>query len=294
MSKRTIHDLITSIGIPKLKTTPHGYAGCCVINPHHDDSKPSMHIHLEKGHVKCFSCDAYKPLFQFLLDNGATFEEAVEYMFIDYTREKIEVQGLQEYFIPRQIPKSMIDRGFTIETLQHFEVGYDTLKNHITIPLRFNGILYGLQFRKPPKDFSSTDGFNKDLFIYNYKPTDIRVYVEGFTDTWKVWQNGTKNVSSTLSANPSDGQLEIMSKHKEIWIGYDNDVAGYRGAFKVHKELGRDVDIFMIPYRGKDPDGCTPEQWQQAIKNRTSFTEFEVALITKNPELYDTIIKSKL
>ena len=293
MTKRSVYDLIPSFGIPKLKTTPHGYAGCCVINPNHSDNSPSMHIHLEKGHVKCFSCGAYKPLFAFLLDNGATFEEAVEFMFIDYTREKAEVEGLQEYYLPRQVPKSMIDRGFEIETLRNFEVGYDSLKGHITIPLRFNDILYGIQFRKPPKNFTATSGFNKDLFIYNFEPTAIRVYVEGFTDTWKVWQNGTERVSSTLSANPSEGQLEIMSKHKEIWIAYDNDVAGYRGAFQIHKALGRDVDIQMIPYRGKDPDGCTREEWQQAIKNRTSFTEFEVALITKNPDLYNTIINSK-
>lgn len=294
MAGRSIDELIESFNIPRLKTTPKGYAGCCTINEHHVDRTPSMHIHLEKGLVKCFACGAFKPLFSFLMDNGATLDEAIDYMFISGdSREKGEPQGLTEYYLGRKIPKSMIDRGFNIDTLQHFGVGFDEHLKRITIPLYFRNVLYGIQYRQYPKKFTSTDGFDKDSFVYNFEPTPIRIYVEGFTDTWKVWQNGTRNVSSTLSANPSDGQLAIMSVHDEIWLAYDNDVAGYRGAFKVHKALGREVDIYMIPFKGKDPDTCTKEHWDWAVANRTTFTEFEVALITKNPELYNEINLSK-
>jgi DNA primase len=292
-AKRTISEIINSLRIPKLKETPHGYKGCCMINEDHIDSSPSMHIHLEKGHVKCFSCGAYKPLFTFLIDNGVSFDEAIEFMFTDYTRETQEDGGLKEYYLGRKIPKSMIDRGFAIKTLKHFEVGYDEFEHHTTIPLRYpiKGALIGIQFRQFPKKLWATDNFNKDNFIYNFAPTPIRIYTEGFTDTWRIWQNGYEDVSATLSANPSDGQLAIMSQHKEIWMAYDNDEAGFRGAFKVHKELGRNTEIKMIPFKATDAGECSKEIWEAGIRNMTSFTEFEVAMITKNPELYARITK---
>jgi len=291
--KRNIDEIINSLGIPKLKETPHGFKGCCTINPDHIDSSPSMHIHLDKGHVKCFACGAYKPLFSFLIDNGVSFDESIEFMFTDFERNREETQGLKEYFLGRKIPKSMVDRGFSIKTLKHFEVGYDEFEKHITIPLRYpiGKTLFGIQFRQYPKKLWATENFNKDNFIYNFAPTEKRIYVEGFTDTWRTWQNGYPDVSATLSANPSDGQLEIMSQHKEIWLAYDNDEAGFRGAFKVHKELGRNVEIKMIPFQAHDAGDCTKEVWEAGINNLATFTEFEVAMITKNPELYERITK---
>lgn len=290
-SKRDVHELIEGFGIPKLSHTPHGYKGCCTINPNHIDSSPSMHIHLEKGLVKCFSCGAFSPLFQFLLDNGATFDEAIEFMFLDHDHERKDSLELTEYTLGRKLPKSFLDRGFTKETLRHFSVGFDEYERRTTIPLRYphGGKLYGIQYREFPKKFWATEGFNKDNFIYNFEPTPIRYYVEGFTDTWRVWQNGTKNVSATLSANPSVGQLDLMLQHKEVRIAYDNDLAGIRGAFKIHEAIGREVEIMMVPYNAKDPGDCTKEIWDKGVLNMTSFTEFEVMLINKNRKVYEEI-----
>ena len=288
---RGVDELIESFGIPKLSTTPHGYKGCCTINHNHIDSSPSMHIHIEKGLVKCFSCGAFKPLFSFLLDNGATFDEAIEFLFLDHYADR-EVSGeLTEYILGRKFPKSFIDRGFTKETLKHFSVGFDEVERRTTIPLRYphKGKLFGVQYRAYPKKFWATEGFNKDNFIYNFEPTSIRYYVEGFTDTWRTWQNGTKNVSATLSANPSVGQLEIMKQHDEIRIAFDNDVAGLRGAFAIHEALGREVEISMIPYNAKDPGDCTKSVWEKGLDSMMSFTEFEVNLINKNRKLYEEI-----
>lgn len=286
---RTISSIIESIGIDRLTKTPNGYKGCCCINPNHSDRSPSMHINLEKGHVKCFACGAYNTLFTFLTNNGASFDEAIEFMFFDYKREKAQIEGLTEYALGRKIPKSMIDRGYTIGTLKHFNVGYDEFEHRITIPLRYNGILYGIQYRQHPKIFWATDGFNKDNFIYNYEPTEERVYVEGFTDNWMVWQNGTTNVSATLSATASEGQMELMRKHRRIYIAYDMDKAGWKGAFRLHRNLRNDVELKVIMFSVKDPGACSKEQWEKAYADAIDFTEFEVKFLMKNPELYEQI-----
>ena len=291
---RGIDEIISSFGIDQLQSTPAGFKGCCDINPNHHDSKPSMHIHLERGLVKCFSCDAFMPLFDYLIHKNVPFDEAIDFFFTDFDpKTRVQKEGLSEYFLGRKIPKSMLDRGFTVGTLKHFNVGYDEHEHRITIPLRYKKVLYGIQYRAKPKRFWASDGFVKDKYIYNFEATDDRFYVEGFTDTWRAWQNGTKNVSATLSANPSVGQLELMSQHKRIFIAYDMDKAGFRGAFTIHKELKGSCEIFMVPYSNSDPGECSKEEWQEGLNRISTFTEFEVQMILKNRSLYEEITSKK-
>lgn len=287
---RDISEIIEDIGIRKLKKTPNGYVGCCAINEDHYDQSPSMHIHFEKGIVKCFACGAFKPLFSFLTENGATFDEAVNYLFVDFkTIDRGGLEELKEYYLGTAFPKSMIDRGFTKETLRNFEVGYDTFEKRITMPLRFppKGALIGIQYRQYPKVIWGTDGFNKDNFIYNFEPTEERYYVEGLSDTWRVWQNGNKNVSAPLTANISETQMDMMLVHKKIHLAFDKDKAGIEGNFKIYHYLRNSVDIDVIPYLGKDPGDCTEEQWKEGVNNPISFLEYELIILDKNPELYD-------
>lgn len=292
--KRSLSDIIHSLNIDRLTDTPSGWKGCCNVNPDHTDSKPSMHINVDKGLVKCFSCGKFRFLSDYLLDNGATFDEVVDFMFTDYERERVQVEGMQEWVLGRKIPKTMVDRGYEIPTLQHFEVGFDEYEKRITIPLKYppvTGTLYGVQYRQHPKKFWVSDGFVKDNFIYNYEPTEHRYYTEGFTDLWKIWQNGTENVSALLTAFPSEGQLVLMRKHKKITLALDNDLAGLKGAFKINKELGREVEIEIVLFRGKDAGEQTKEAWEKSIASPKTFTEFEVQLINRNYELYTTIRK---
>lgn len=293
MQNRSVTEIIESLGLRRLSGTPHGYKACCDINPDHYDSKPSMHIHFGKGIVKCFSCGAFKTLFDYLIDKGATFEEAVDFLFTDFFSEKRENEGMTEWVLGRDIPASMIKRGFLVSTLKHFGVGYDAHPDnkHITIPMRYNDILYGIKYRQPGKKFWYSDGFVKDNFIYNYEPTEERYIVEGETDTWRTWQNGTKNVSALLTAYPTDNQLLLMSQHKKINLALDNDMAGFVGAFRTNKELGRELEINVVPFMGKDAGEQTSEAWQRATQMITTFTEFEVEMISRNPELYDEIQK---
>lgn len=290
--KRSLEEIINGFGIDRLQRTPNGFRGCCAINPDHYDTSPSMHIHVEKGLVKCFSCGAFKTLFDFLIENDVPFDEAVDFFFTDFEQRKNKPEGMQEWSLGRKMPKSMLDRGFLRSTLKHFGAGYDEFEKRITIPLRYKDILYGIQYRKHPKKFWTSDGFVKDNFIYNYKPTEKRVYTEGFTDTWRIWQNGTKDVSGILTASPSEGQLSLMKHHKEITLALDNDIAGFRGAFKINKELGRDITIYVAIFPGNDAGELDKNSWQDAIKNKVSFTEFEVQMITRNPELYEKITKN--
>lgn len=287
-----INSLIESFGIDRLQKTPHGYRGCCDVNPNHIDRNPSMYINLDKGIVKCFSCGVGKTLFNYLTDKGVSFDIAIDFLLTNFSdskhRESIEIT---DYVLGRDLPKSMLDRGFLPSTLKHFGVGYDRYEKRITIPLKFNGKLYGIGYRVYPKKFWATENFVKDNFIYNYEDTEERVLTEGYTDCWRIWQNGTKNVSALLTAYPSEGQLVLLSRHKKLVLALDNDKAGYTGAFRIHRELGREIDISVVKFSGKDAGDLDSIAWKKAINDTRTFSEFEVAMITHQPKLYETIQK---
>jgi DNA primase len=286
-----LHGFIQSLGIRQLSNTPHGYKGCCSINPNHYDNNPSMHIHIQKGHVKCFSCGAYKPLFRFLIDNDAPFDLAIR--FILQSNEDVsqkKAKGLNEYLLGRYIPKSMVDRGFKISTLKHFKVGYDDVNDRITIPLYFDGVLYGVQYRRYPKQFWTTDNFVKDQYLYNLERSKERIIVEGFTDTWRVHQNGSKNVTAMLHALASEGQLEILREFDRLYLALDHDYAGLKGMFHIDKHLGRDTEIFYLPYGNTDPGGCTKEQWEVGINNPKTMLELKVQTVKNHKSIYEKIM----
>jgi DNA primase len=185
----------------------------------------------------------------------------------------------------------MLDRGFTEETLDKFEVGYDPHKKRITIPLRWDKLLIGICYREYPKKFWYSDGFIRDQYIYNYAPTKERIYVEGFTDCWAIDQYGLKNVSSYLGKEPSLGQVELMRRHDLIILAVDMDVAGFAGAMYIEGLLGDDVRLEIIPMPKKDADSCGKDVFLSSLNKRTSMTSFKLALLKHNPKLYEDAVK---
>lgn len=249
-----------------------------------------MSINVEKGHVKCFSCGAYRPLFAFLVENGLPFEDAVPFLMF-HTQNERSNHAIQNFRLGYCLPKSMLDRGFTEETLDFFEVGYDPHEEHITIPLYWQGVLVGICYREYPKRFWYSDGFIRDQYIYNYAPTKERFYVEGFTDCWAIHQYGLPNVSAYLGGEPSENQYEMMRKHEKIILAVDMDGAGFKAALKIDEELGNDVEIEIIPMPKKDAAACGKDVFLQANSKRTTMTAFKVALIKNRPEIFNNGIR---
>ncbi len=275
--------------LEQVRATPLGAKMCC---PYHaDSSNNAMHIQEEKGIVKCFSCGEFRPLFSFLVEHGVPFEVGIDYAFsFQPDGEKRDLNELTEFTLGRQIPKSFLDKGLEIETLQHFKVGYDPLKGHTTIPLYFNDKLYGIKYREYPKNFWFSEGFVREAFIYNFEPTEERYYVEGETDTMRTWQNGTHNVSALLGCEVTEQQAALMSAHKKIYMALDNDAAGYKGMFRLYDMLRDDVEIFVVPYKAEDAGACPMEEWIRATKNPRTFLSFQLALLKNNKPLHDDIV----
>ena len=163
------------------------------------------------------------------------------------------------------------------------------------MPLRLNGILNGVAYRKFPKQMSYNEGFSRDNFVYNYEPSKQRIYVEGFTDCWTVWQHGTKNVSAILGAIPSTNQYELMAQHKEIYLAYDlGDVAGIHGMLHTYFTLRSTLDLFVVPYKAKgklDAGNTTKESWREGLKNVQPFALYLVHLQENEPRIFESFFK---
>lgn len=287
-----LYTVLQSLGLRKLKKTPTGFAACCHVNPEHNDSSPSMHVHVQNGWVKCFGCGVYRTLFDFLVDNGVELSVALEVGLMTVGSAQIGVKRENErrdLFLGSKLPLSMVERGFTKETLRFFGVGYDEQEEAITIPLIWDGVLVGVQYRRYPKELWVSDGFVKDNFIYNFEPSEERIYVEGFTDCWRLWQRGYTNVSAFLQAIPSPGQKKLLHQHKRIILAEDNDKAGLKGMYSVYKDLKHSMDIEYVPFPGKDPDSATDAEWEEAFGKKYPINALFTRIAMKNSSLYDYI-----
>jgi len=153
----------------------------------------------------------------------------------------------------------LLKRDFTPETIAHFGLGFCSrgmLKDRIAIPLHdYQGKLVGYAGRVVDDATISEDNpryrlpgarerggkifdFRKTLFLYNgfriKAPVDDLIVVEGFTGVWWLDQNGLPDVVSTMGADCSEKQAEIIvslvKPNGRVWIAPDGDKAGERHA----------------------------------------------------------------
>jgi len=279
-----------------VKRTPAGYNSYCPFPEHGAQNSRSFYVSLDKGMCKCFSCNRYMPLFDFLILRGAPVDVAIDYLFSYKHERKTAKEVEREFILGTKLPKSYIDRGLTVDTLKHFEVGYDEYEGRITTPLRLNGRMVGVAYREYPKRLYFTEGFDKDNFLYHYEPTKERTYVEGFTDTFTVWQNGTKEVSAILGSTASTNQIRLMSKHEVINLAYDTDIAGIRGMYETYLKLWQDVEINVVPYQSSkeknDAGNCTQAEWVEGVRNKLPFVLWHNEVVN-NPTIVKALVEVK-
>ena len=283
----------------RVRETPHGFNSYCPYPEHDPKNSRSFHLNLEKGVAKCFSCGRGSSVFNFLLDFGVPVSVAVEYLKpVEFHKE---YEQHHDFILGTKLPKSFIDRGFTPETLRHFEVGYDETEKRITIPIYAAGDIRGVFYRKYPKIMSYSENLDMRGVVYNYEPTEERTYVEGFTDCFRVWQSGTNNVSALLTSKINiENQLDLIKKHKVVNLALDFDTAGLEGMFYAYELLKYHCEVNIIPYKAdlikegekgykNDPGNCSEKAWKRGFFNKLSFQEFELVLLTEEPELYEIL-----
>jgi len=189
----------------------------------------------------------------------------------------------------------LLGRGFTKSTIEQFGVGYTSrgfLKGRIAIPLHDQaGGLIGYagrivddaiideenpKYRLPTRRERSgvIHEFRKTMFLYNgfrmTEPLDELIVVEGFPSVWWLTQCGFPHVVSTMGADCSDHQAEmvvsLVKPSGRVWIMPDGDESGLRCATALLLKVSphRLVRWAKLPV-GNQPTDLTAELLQNSF-----------------------------
>jgi DNA primase len=277
---------------------------------------PSFTLSLSKGVYRCYSCDSrgfivnllhtltgvaqatirkqHTDLLKALITNTTQniYEGGGQKAFVDAIFENDQVPesllGLFHY-----CPVSLLEEGFEMETLQHFEVGFDEKHQRITYPIRdLAGGLIGISgrtvcndnprykvYKSEYREFNvpvvhtnkgSTVWNGHDVFVERYTTSkdNYIVVVEGFKACMKVWQAGIRNVVALLGASMTDQQRWFFDR-----MGYDtilmldNNPAGRQGQERIALSLSRSLMVRVAFYEREQPSDCSSEEIRRAVSN---------------------------
>lgn len=298
----------------------HGY--CPLPNHNGKRNSPSFSANLEKGIFQCFGCGAKGNVLDFavLMQNvdpkdGTALHKVAGELQKRFCLERGASTGAKPPAKKQETPKPVSDlpvvvneplnfelkgldlehsylksRGFTLETIKHFGVGFCSrglLKDRVAIPLHdHDGKLVGYAGRvvndtainedNPRYRFPGTrerDGilfeFRKTLFLYNSfrlkAPVDDLIVVEGFTSVWWLNQNGLSHMVATMGSDcsPKQGEL-IVSMVKpggRVWIAPDGDKAGERFALSLLGQVSPHRFVRWVKLDdGKQPTDLSAQQ----------------------------------
>lgn len=171
-----------------------------------------------------------------------------------------------------------IDRGLSVKTLKHFEIGFSESKNRIVIPVRNHQYkVVGLIGRAISADQEPRYLYNKGfkradvLFnIQNAKHHSDVIVVEGSVDAMKIHEAGFPNVVATLGAQVSEYQVKLLKRYFDtIIIFSDNDLAGnaMRDAI-IGLCRGKNIYTAQVSQGCKDPGDMDIKAIQNSINNK--------------------------
>lgn len=254
--------------------------------PLHEDpalsTTPSASFRFGRGLFQCFAgCGglSIKDLLQLLRDDGTLptpsgrsrkARRASALPDDDDTVGKLPTEAFLKEATERLLGSSMNlklmreKRGLTLETIERFGLGL--YEGRFTIPVRdAKGRLVNVRRYKPtatePKDkmMSWSRGVgSRRLFLPDVLDQhDEIILVEGEMDAIIGQQYGLPTMSHTAGATAWDVRWNIEFEGKVVFICYDCDDTGRRGARKVEGQLQRyakKVHVISLPLKEKGAD----------------------------------------
>lgn len=136
-------------------------------------------------------------------------------------------------------------RQLTLDTLQHFHVGYNEVRDEIVIPIFKDGDLVDYKYRGVREktfkrwEHAETWCFNDKAFLTCEKDKYI-IICEAELDAATVYQFGHESVMSLTGGaqGPTPWVARIPDNLQYIFILMDNDEAGREAAQKIADKLG--------------------------------------------------------
>lgn len=242
--------------------------------PVHADGTPSARVNIIKGKWFCHSCHAHGTV------DGAVFDEidsysvqqAVTEILAEHETEYRSEGWLDQYDAGR--PSDYWLGRFEPETVSHFRLGYDAVKDAATYPLRTpSGRLIGVVRRdlsgttakyRYPRGAKTTDL----LFNYSFDSVQEVLLTEGATDAMAAWEAGYTSAMACFSNRLSLQQAWLLRRiaPERIIICFDDDEAGWLGTEHLKHLLDGEFPLFRAVFGGaKDLAEMAPDERRKSI-----------------------------
>lgn len=243
-----------------LTVTLRGGKEWMCVCPLHDDRGASLQFNVVKGLWVCFGCQQGGTVKSLARRMNVSYEDPapdtldLRKRLNDVVKRKGEkkAEPLPESYLRRfgiERHDYWATRGFTDETIDAWDLGYDFMEDQLTIPYRdVEGRLLGVIRRRVTNEFPRylyPKGFDRIGSLFGQWRNDQRhvVLVEGPLDAIKTWQGGWPAMAIYGSSiNPR--QVDVLRRIgiREITMFFDYDEAGLK-AFKYVPDV---LDGFLI------------------------------------------------
>jgi DNA primase len=169
-------------------------------------------------------------------------------------------------------------RGLTIPTIKAFGIGHCTrglMRGRIAIPIHDQmGTLVAYAGRAVDDELAAKsgkyrlpDGFKKSHVLFNLHRAREHadhglIVVEGFVDSFKVFQAGYPNVVALMGASLSDAQEQLLLAHTDrVALMFDGDDAGTKCLREFYIRLRRRLYLREIHLElGEQPDALSEDR----------------------------------
>jgi len=204
--------------------------------------------------------------------------------------------------------------GFTSEVLQHFDIGFDSLHQRITFPLRdMQGRLVGIsgrtlrgnvKYKVYDKEYEEwglpSRPTEKRALLWNAHAVEQRillstdetekyvVLVEGFKACMNLVQAGVENTVALLGSYLADEQKWwVQRMGVPVYIMLDNNEAGFSGALQTGRALpsGLFSPVSIVAYDKPQPSDLSAAEVIEALLQATAFDAWFVQQMMEHADL---------
>lgn len=187
----------------------------------------------------------------------------------------------------------MLDRGFSANTLDEWEFGYDVESDRILLPVRDeHERLVG--FKARATDDRKPKYLNLGGERYGFKPFlksqivfgldralgEDLIIVEGEFNVIALCQQGYENAVSINGSNPSEKQINLLrSRANKVILFFDSDAAGYDAAKATTKALEKFMPVEIVPDHDGDPADMAEDEIWQCLDQAMTSVELELEFL---------------
>lgn len=267
------------------------------------ETNPSAHVNLVKDVFHCKTCAAEGRFSDGGLSEAGfvsnlystSYTEAIKIITHFQSKKTVENWDIACNNLLAHVdymPYLQNERGLTEDTIRKYALGF--LGDGIVYPVFINGILLDKRTYVPngtPK-IRSEKGASPLLFPFDEWQKDERdtVLCAGENDTLLLRQMGFNAITSTGGEGNFPKIFINMFKGKSVYICYDCDIAGVKGAHSVAfklREAGASVKIINLGLTGEKHDKDVTDFFLKRRFNKAYFQEkFDNAVTYTNDNFF--------